>query len=91
MPLGGPECLQQSQAKAIVKGRSMTQTMIGTALARLATRSVPGALVVGGGLLAKTLYDRRRGRAVVQAEGAAKVEKQAEKGGEKDGRGKPGA
>jgi hypothetical protein len=27
-------------------------------VARVATRSVPGALLVGGGLLAKTLYDR---------------------------------
>lgn len=68
------------KAKAIVKGRSMTQTMVGTALARLATRSVPGALVVGGGLLAKTLYDRKRGKAVVRAEGAKQVELQAEKG-----------
>ncbi len=68
------------KAKAIVKGRSMKQTMVGTALARLATRSVLGALVVGGGLLAKTLFDRRRGKSVVQAEGAAQVERQAKKG-----------
>lgn len=73
------------KAKAIVKGRSMTQTMVGTALARLATRSVPGALVVGGGLLAKTLYDRRRGKSVVAAEGAAQVEEQAKKGAKEKG------
>ena len=69
------------KAKAIVKGRSMTQTLVGTALARVATRSVPGALVVGGGLLAKTLFDRRRGKAAARAEGEAAVDKQAEKGG----------
>jgi hypothetical protein len=36
----------------------------GAALVRIATRSVPGAIVVGGGLLAKTLYDRRRAKRV---------------------------
>lgn len=48
-------------AKSIVSGRGMAQTLIGTAVARVATRSVPGAILVGGGLLAKTLYDRRKG------------------------------
>lgn len=65
------------KARNIVKGRSMTQTLLGTAVARVATRSVPGALLVGGGLLAKTLYDRRR-RGKARAEGAAAVEEQAE-------------
>jgi len=59
-----------TKAKRIIKGRTMTQTLVGTALARIATRSVPGAIVVGGGLLAKTLYERRRS-------------KQAEKAGQK--------
>lgn len=44
------------------KGHSVGQTLIGTAIVRIATRSVPGAIVVGGGLLAKTLYDRKRNR-----------------------------
>jgi hypothetical protein len=48
-------------AKSIVSGRGMAQTLISTAIARVATRSVPGAIVVGGGLLAKALYDRRKG------------------------------
>lgn len=48
------------KAKKIVKGRSMAQSLIGTALARIATKSVPGAIVVGGGMLAKALYERRR-------------------------------
>ncbi|MGH6786713.1 MAG: hypothetical protein ACREBO_07770 [Novosphingobium sp.] len=68
------------KAKNIVKGRSMAQTLVGTALARIATRSVPGALVVGGGMLAKTLYDRRKGKAAARSEGAAEVAEQAEKG-----------
>src|SRR5687768_6164176 len=37
------------KAKAIVKSRTMTQTLVGTAVARIATGSVPGALLVGGG------------------------------------------
>lgn len=41
---------------------SISRTLAGAALTRLATRSVPGALVVGGGLLAKSLYDRRRAK-----------------------------
>jgi hypothetical protein len=64
------------KARNIVKGRGMAQTLIGTAVARVATRSVPGALLIGGGLLAKTLYDRKRGEA--EAEGAKEVEDQAE-------------
>ncbi|MFC0588891.1 hypothetical protein ACFFF7_05640 [Novosphingobium aquiterrae] len=71
----------KGKAKAIVKGRSIGQTVVGTVLARVATRSIPGALVIGGGLLAKTLFDRRRGKAAARAEGKAAVDKQAEKGG----------
>lgn len=67
------------KAKRIIKGRSMTQTLVGTALARIATRSIPGALIVGGGLLAKTLYDRKRGQAAAE-DGEKAVEKQARRG-----------
>jgi hypothetical protein len=42
--------------------RSLTGALAGAAIVRIATRSVPGAIVVGGGLLAKALYDRRRAR-----------------------------
>ncbi|MCW1382643.1 hypothetical protein OLX02_07385 [Novosphingobium sp. KCTC 2891] len=67
------------KAKKIIKGRSLGQTLVGTALARVATRSVPGAIVVGGGLLAKTLYDRRHA-ASQKAKGEEQVAEQAEKG-----------
>lgn len=50
------------KARNIIRGRSMTEALLGTAVAKIATRSVPGAILMGGGLLAKTLYDRRRGR-----------------------------
>ena len=52
----------KERAARHVKSRTMGQTLLSTALARVATRSVPGAIVVGGGMLAKTLYDRRRAR-----------------------------
>jgi hypothetical protein len=70
----------RDKAKNIVKGRSMIQTMVGTVLARIATRSVPGAILVGGGMLAKTLYDRSKGQAAAKAEGARKVHEQAVEG-----------
>ncbi len=67
------------KARNIVNGRSMTQTLIGTAIARVATRSIPGAIVVGGGLLAKALFDRRQSSKAAKA-GQALVNAQADKG-----------
>ncbi len=59
------------KARKRIKGRSMAQSLVGTAVARIATRSVPGALVIGGGLLAKALYDHnRRGKAGAEGEKA---------------------
>jgi hypothetical protein len=72
------------KAKKIVKGRSMVQTLIGTAAARIATRSVPGAIVVGGGLLAKALYDRREGKRAARASGTRAIDAQAKRGDEDD-------
>lgn len=45
-------------AKHVVENRSMVHAITAFAATKLATRSVPGALLVGGGLLAKTLFDR---------------------------------
>ncbi|HUQ13401.1 MAG TPA: hypothetical protein VM055_03910 [Novosphingobium sp.] len=70
----------KDKAKNIVKGRSMAQTIVGTVLARIATRSVPGAIVIGGGMLAKTLYDRSKGQATAEVEGAREVREQAAEG-----------
>ena len=49
-------------ADAIVSKRSLSASLAGYALTRVATRSVPGAVLVGGGLLAKTLFDRTRSK-----------------------------
>ena len=48
----------RDKAGQIVEGRSMISTLAATGAARMATRSVPGFLLVTGGLLAKTLIDR---------------------------------
>ncbi len=69
----------KDKAAKLIKGRSMTQTLIGTAIARIATRSVPGAILVGGALLAKTLYDRRHG-AAAEAEGRTEIAEQVAAG-----------
>ena len=66
------------QAKALVSGRGMAQTLVGTAIARVATRSVPGALLVGGGLLAKAIYDRRHS-GEAREKGATQIEKRTER------------
>lgn len=54
--------LGKGKAQRIIKGRTMGQTLLGTAVARIATRSVPGAILVGGGLLAKALHDRHKAK-----------------------------
>lgn len=41
-------------------GLSLPRKVLGFALMRVATRSVPGALLVGGALLAKHLHDRKK-------------------------------
>ncbi len=68
------------KAKNIIGGRSMFQTLLGTAVARIATRSVPGAILVGGGMLAKTLYDRREDKRVARSKGRKAIDAQAQRG-----------
>jgi hypothetical protein len=53
---------EPQRASDIIEGRGLGHALVSTAVARVATRSVPGALLVGGGLLAKTLYDRSLSR-----------------------------
>lgn len=48
----------RSQVAATVFGG----TVMGAIAARIATRSVPGALLVGGALLAKAVYDQRKAK-----------------------------
>jgi hypothetical protein len=61
--LGGGKLLDRTVSKyvpAAPKAASgLGKGIAGLALTRIATRSVPGAIIVGGGLIAKLLYDRR--------------------------------
>ena len=47
------------------RGANILRGVAGTRAMRVATRSVPGAIVVASGALAKKLYDRRRARRTV--------------------------
>lgn len=44
------------------RGHGLLGDGLGIAATRIATRSIPGALLVGGALLAKTVYDKRKKR-----------------------------
>lgn len=73
---------EPEQASAIIDGRGLAHTLVSTTVARVATRSVPGALLVGGGLLAKTLFDRSISRRKARRRGKktlAELEAQADK------------
>jgi hypothetical protein len=44
------------------KGHGVLGAGLGILATRIATRSLPGALAIGGALVAKKLYDRRKAR-----------------------------
>ena len=67
-----------SGAKAIVENRSLAQTLVSGLLARYATRSLPGAVIIGGGLVVKTLYDRGRSKRDAKRSGDKTLKKMAE-------------
>ncbi len=67
----------REQATSIVEGRGLAHTLVSTTVARVATRSVPGALLVGGGLLAKTLYDRSISRRKARRRGRRQLVEQS--------------
>lgn len=52
----------ESAVKAPKVKRGIGSRLITAAATRIATRSVPGAIVVGGALLAKTLHNHRKNR-----------------------------
>lgn len=64
-------------ARDIVKNKSLGQQAISFALAKVATRSLPGALLVGGGALAKTIFDRSQKRRKSRREGDRDLIEQA--------------
>ena len=42
--------------------------LAGAALVRIATKSVPGAIIVTGGLIAKSLHDKRKAKKAADAQ-----------------------
>ena len=44
------------------RGHGLLGTGIGVVATRLATRSIPGLLLVGGAIVTKSIYDQRKGR-----------------------------
>jgi hypothetical protein len=64
-------------AKAIVENRTLAQTLVSGLLARYATRSLPGAVLIGGGLVVKTLYDRSRTKRAAKRSGDKTLRKMA--------------
>ena len=68
---------QREKADAIVKGRSMLSALTATGVARIATRSVPGFLLVTGGIIAKTIFDRSLSRRESVRRGERQLAEQA--------------
>jgi hypothetical protein len=66
------------KASEVVEGRSLAQTMVSAGLARVATRSIPGALLVTGGIIAKSILDRSLSRRQSERKGTRELEKQAD-------------
>jgi hypothetical protein len=65
-------------AKQAVENRSLLHTVAAYGVTKIATRSVPGAVLVGSGLIVKTLYDRSRSRRAARLAGDKAIAKQAE-------------
>ena len=52
----------KQMAKDAVENRSLANTLFAYGITKVATRSIPGAALVGTGLLVKTLFDRSQNR-----------------------------
>lgn len=48
------------QARRIVNGRPLKKSLLSYVASRIASQSVPGAMLVGGGIIAKLMIDARR-------------------------------
>lgn len=72
----------RGKAKDIVENKSLLRTAALFGASRIATRSVPGAVLVSGGLIAKALLERRqakkKGHRAVRREGERTLRNMAE-------------
>ena len=64
-------------ARKMVKNKSLAQQAISFGLAKVATRNLPGAILVGGGAVAKTLFDRSQNRRKARRQGDRALMEQA--------------
>lgn len=65
-------------AKEAVENRSLFTTLATYGATKVATRSIPGALTVGTGLLLKTLWDRSQSKRAARRKGDKLVKMQAD-------------
>lgn len=70
-------------AQSIVENQGMGANLLSLGMARMAAKSSTGAVVVGGGMLAKTLYDRRQAKKA-RAKGDAQLLEDAAEGAGED-------
>ena len=69
---------EPDEAKRILNGRSLGQKAVQITAARVATRSLPGALLITGGLLAKAMFDRSQSKRKAARKGSRQLEEQAD-------------
>ncbi|MEZ5680557.1 MAG: hypothetical protein R3E14_04595 [Erythrobacter sp.] len=67
----------RDMARDILQNRTLGQTLVSFGLAKVATRNLPGAVIIGGGALAKSLYDRRKSKRRQRAQGDRELIEQA--------------
>ncbi|MEX0342409.1 MAG: hypothetical protein AB3N06_07470 [Erythrobacter sp.] len=68
-------------AKDAVENRSLVHTLAAYGVTKVATKSVPGALVVGTGLVLKVLFDRSQSRRKSRRKGNRTLRRQADPDG----------
>ena len=61
-------------ARDMINNRTLASSLLLYGASKIATRSIPGALIVGGGLVAKTLYDRGLSRTKARKQGTRQLE-----------------
>lgn len=67
----------EETAEDIKQNRSMARTLGSIAIAKFATRSLPGAAIVGTGIIGKVLYDHSKARRAARRQGDAQLLEQA--------------
>lgn len=64
-------------AKKIIENRSIGHALLAYGATKFATRSIPGALLVTGALIGKTIFDRSMSKGKARREGDRQLAEQA--------------